>query len=73
MSKSEKEVQVEKQELIKEIAKMIESDENAIPMELHILEFMSESELISILKNLYKSKENRSTENEEWFNELCKK
>lgn len=73
MSKIEKEVKVEKKELIEEIAKMIESDENATPMELSILEFMSEEELISILKNLYKSKENRSAENEIWFNELCKK
>ncbi len=62
-----------KNELIREIAVMIESDENATPMELSILEFMSEEELTSILKNLYKSKENRSKENEEWFNELCKK
>lgn len=73
MSKIEKEVKVEKKELIEEIAKMIESDENATPMELSILEFMSEEELISILKNLYKSKENRSAENEIWFNELCKR
>jgi len=42
-------------------------------MDLSILEFMREDELISILKNLYRSKENRSQENEAWFDELCQK
>lgn len=62
-----------KEELIQEIAKMIESDPLAIPMELSILEFLSEEELASVLKNLYKSKDNRSAENDVWFDELCKK
>jgi len=62
-----------KDELIEEIAKMIESDPLATPMELSILEFLSEEELVSVLKNLYKSKENRSAENDIWFDELCKK
>lgn len=62
-----------KEELIQEIAKMIESDPNATPMELSILEFLSEEELSSVLKNLYKSKDNRSQENDIWFDELCKK
>lgn len=62
-----------KEELIQEIAKMIESDPDAIPMELSILEFLSEDELSSVLKNLYKSKDNRSQENDIWFDELCKK
>ncbi|WP_458700274.1 hypothetical protein ACKGJI_10575 [Sulfurospirillum sp. 1307] len=61
-----------KEELIKEIEKMIESDPNATPMELSVLEFLSEDDLKSVLKNLYKSKETRSEQNEEWFNELCK-
>jgi predicted HTH transcriptional regulator len=61
-----------KEELIKEIEKMIESDPNATPMELSVLEFLSEDDLKSVLKNLYKSKESRSEQNEEWFNELCK-
>ena len=64
---------VEKKELIVEIAKLIESDKDAVPMDLSILEFMREDELISILKNLYRSKENRSQENEAWFDELCQK
>ena len=62
-----------KNELIQEIAKMIESDPLAKPMELNILEFLSEEELMSVLKNLYTSKENRSAENDIWFDELCKK
>ena len=62
---------VNKKEIIKEIAKLIESDPNATPMEPTVLEFLSEEELISVLKNLYKSKETRSEQNEEWFQELC--
>ena len=62
-----------KEELIQEIAKMVESDPNATPMELSILEFLSEEELSSVLKNLYTSKENRSAENDIWFDELCRK
>ncbi len=63
---------LEKKEIIDEIAKLIESDPNATPMEPTVLEFLSEEELISVLKNLYKSKETRKEQNEEWFQELCK-
>ncbi|MBE0492360.1 MAG: hypothetical protein IBX44_08900 [Sulfurospirillum sp.] len=59
-----------KAEIISEIAKMIESDPNATPMELHVLELLSYEDLISVLKNLYKSKENASAQNEIWFQEL---
>jgi predicted HTH transcriptional regulator len=62
----------DKKELIEEIAKMIESDPDATPMELNLLELLSEYDLKSVLKNLYKSKETRSEQNEEWFKELCK-
>ncbi len=62
---------ISKSELIKEIAKLIETDPDTIPMEPTVLEFLSEDELISVLKNLYKSKETRSEQNEEWFKELC--
>ncbi len=62
----------DKKEIIQEIAKLIESDPNATPMEPTMLEFLSEEDLISVLKNLYKSKETRSEQNEEWFQELCK-
>jgi len=63
----------DKSELIKEIAKLMESDPDATPMEPTVLEFLSEDDLISVLKNLYKSKETRSEQNEEWFAELCKR
>jgi len=63
---------VDKEELIKEIAKLIESDPSATPMEPTVLEFLSEDDLVAVLKNLYKSKETRSEQNEEWFTELCK-
>jgi|LGOV01.1.fsa_nt_gb predicted HTH transcriptional regulator len=62
----------DKKEIIEEIAKLMESDPDATPMEPTVLEFLSEEELISVLKNLYKSKETRSQQNEEWFQELCK-
>jgi len=63
---------IDKKEIIEEIAKLMESDPNATPMEPTVLEFLSQEELISVLKNLYKSKETRSEQNEEWFQELCK-
>ncbi len=62
----------DKKELIKEIAKLMESDPNATPIEPTVLEFLSEEDLVSVLKNLYKSKETRSEQNEEWFQELCR-
>ena len=62
-----------KKELIEEIAKMIESDPYATPMSPTVLDFLSEEELISVLKSLYKSKETRSEQNEIWFQELCEK
>jgi len=61
-----------KKELIEEISKLIESDPNAIPMELNMLDFLSEDDLVSVLKNLYRSKDSRSEQNEVWFKELCK-
>ena len=63
---------VDKNELIIEIAKLLESDPSATPMKPTVLEFLSEEDLISVLKNLYKSKDTRSEQNEEWFQELCK-
>ena len=60
-----------KKEIIESIANLLESDPNATPIEPTVLEFLSEEELISVLKNLYKSKETRSEQNEEWFKELC--
>lgn len=48
------------------------SDPLSVPMELSVLEFLSEEELKSVLKNLYKSKETRSEQNEQWFQDLCK-
>ena len=62
----------DKKEIIEEIAKLMESDPNATPIEPTVLVFLSKEELISVLKNLYKSKETRSEQNEEWFQELCK-
>lgn len=62
----------DKKEIIEEIAKLMESDPNATPIEPTVLVFLSKEELISVLKNLYKSKETRSEQNEEWFQELCR-
>jgi len=64
---------VEKEELIQEIAKLIESDPNAVPLNLTLLDILSYEELVSVKNNLLKSKENRSAENDQWFDELVKK
>jgi len=64
---------VEKEELIQEIAKLVESDPNAIPLNLTLLDILSYEELVSVKNNLLKSKENRSAENDQWFDELVKK
>ena len=64
---------MEKREIIEEIAKLIESDPNSTPMNLDILEFMSEEELESIKDSLIKSKASRSEENDKWFDELVSK
>ena len=64
---------MEKEELIQEIAKLVESDPNAIPLNLTLLDILSYEELVSVKSNLLKSKENRSAENDQWFDELVKK
>ncbi len=64
---------MEKEELIQEIAKLIESDPNAVPLNLTLLDILSHEELVSVKNNLLKSKENRSAENDQWFDELVKK
>ncbi len=64
---------MEKEELIQEIAKLVESDPNAIPLNLTLLDILSYEELVSVKNNLLKSKENRSAENDQWFDELVKK
>lgn len=61
----------EKDKLILEIASLIESDPNATPMSLDILNILSEEELISIKDNLVKAKNNKKEENEKWFDKLA--
>lgn len=67
------EAKTQKDELLEQIAQLIESDPEATPMSLEIMDYMSEEELSSILSNLQRAKDNRSKDNEEWFQELCKK
>lgn len=64
---------LEKQALIKEIEGLIESDPIAVASTFEMMEFLEMDDLISIHKGLLKSKENRSKENDAWFDELCKK
>ncbi|MBV5277696.1 MAG: hypothetical protein J0647_01370 [Campylobacteraceae bacterium] len=64
---------LEKQALIKEIEGLIESDPIAVVGTFEMMEFLEMDDLISIHKGLLKSKENRSKENDVWFDELCKK
>lgn len=64
---------LEKQALIKEIERLIESDPIAVASTFEMMEFLEMDDLISIHKGLVRSKENRSKENDAWFDELCKK
>lgn len=62
-----------KEEIITCIEALIESDPNATPTSLGLLHSLELEELIAIEQSLYKSKANRSKENEVWFDSLCKK
>ena len=62
-----------KEELIREIACLIESDPDAEPMSLDILSFMDEPDLITIREGLLKNKANRPKEHQAWFDELVDK
>lgn len=59
--------------LIETIEKLIESDPNAVVGSYAMLQFLEIEDLIAIEQSLYKSKANRSKENDVWFDELCKK
>jgi len=63
----------DKTQLIRDIETLIESDPNAPIASFAMLEFLEIDDLASIKENLLRSKSNRSYENEQWFNELCKK
>ncbi|WP_041963074.1 hypothetical protein [Sulfurospirillum cavolei] len=63
----------DKTQLIRDIETLIESDPNAPITSFAMLEFLEIDDLASIKENLLRSKSNRSHENEQWFNELCKK
>lgn len=64
---------LDKQALIQEIEKLIESDPLAHTSTFEMIDFLEIDDLISIHKGLLKSKENRSKENDMWFDSLCKK
>ena len=63
----------DKMALIEEIEKLIESDPNAPISSFLMLEFLELDDLVSVGETLLRSKMNRSSENEKWFDELCKK
>lgn len=63
----------DKMALIEEIEKLIESDPNAPIPSFSMLEFLEVEDLVSVRETLLRSKNNRSAENEKWFDELCKK
>ena len=63
----------DKMALIEEIEKLIESDSNAPIASFSMLEFLELDDLVSVRETLLRSKMNRSSENEKWFDELCKK
>jgi hypothetical protein len=62
----------DKDELLKEIAALIEASPNQTPLPLNVMDFMSESELINIRDRLKKRKEGRREEQEEWYKEWVK-
>lgn len=64
---------LDKQDIIKEIERLIESDPIAVIGTFEMMNLLEMDDLISIHKGLLKSKENRSKENDIWFDELCKK
>ena len=63
----------DKMALIEEIEKLIESDPNAPISSFSMLEFLELDHLVSVRETLLRSKMNRSSENDAWFDELCKK
>jgi len=63
----------DKMALIHEIELLIESDPNAPISSFSMLEFLEIGDLVSVRETLLRSKSNRSSENDKWFDELCKK
>ena len=63
----------DKAALIQEIEKLIESDPQAPISSFSMLEWLEISDLVSVRETLLQSKNNRSAENEKWFDTLCKK
>jgi len=63
----------DKMALIQEIETLIESDPNAPISSFSMLEFLELDDLVSVREMLLRSKANRSSENDKWFDELCKK
>lgn len=63
----------DKMALIEEIEQLIESDPNAPITSFSMLEFLEIDDLVSVRETLLRSKMNRSSENEKWFDELCRK
>lgn len=62
-----------KEALIKEIERLVESDPLATPTSLEMLGLLDIEDLVGIEQSLLKSKANRSKENDIWFDTLCKK
>lgn len=59
-----------KQELIKSIGFLVESDPDSTPINYDVLNLMDKETLEKIKFNLEKTKKSRS--NEDWFDELAK-
>ena len=67
------EEKITKEEIVQEIAVLIESDPEAEPMSLDILDFMDEEDLLKIRDGLLKHKAARPQEHKAWFDELVDK
>jgi hypothetical protein len=59
--------------LLKEIANLLKSDENESDIPLDAMKFLSDDELMNIRDLLLKRKANRKDEQESWYNEWAQK
>lgn len=60
-------------ELLEKIAFLIKADEKEPDISLDVMKFLSDEELTNIYNSLLKRKENRQSEQEDWYNEWAQK
>ena len=63
---------MDKNNIIMEISTLLESDSNAVPIDLKSLKILDNEELIKIKSSLAKSKNYRKEESKKWLNDIAK-